>query len=241
MSKNISEEERHEAATVGCPSRGIPKLPGGFDGTEPAKPVSEEVRAKIEQCVVRQRRKLTQIADLALAAEAKSGNANVKLCSKFLENSRALCAIRELVGPGLTLAADLEKELSGEAESLPLQKEHKFGLLRNGVQMIRYASGPTVQLIGKRDRGPHERQDGKTGKVIYKVMLSRESKSAEVVVDGVSKMTIVGSHNNLLEHAGVAMLNCIIAFNAKRRRHEHANAKRKAAAKQQAHDSKEGK
>ena len=234
-----------EAATempafMGCPAHMPAKLPGGFDGTEPAKTVSEEAQAKIEQCVIRQRQMLTKIADIALAAEAKSSNADVKLGSKYLENSRALCAIRELVGPGLTLAADLEKELSGEAESLPLQKEHKFGLLRNGVQMIRYASGPTVQLIGKRDRGPHERQDGKTGKVIYKVVLSRESKSAEVIVDGVSKMTIVGSHNNLLEHAGVAMLNCIIAFNAKRRRHEHAKAKRKAAkAKQQAHDSKQ--
>ena len=96
MSKNISEEERHEAATVGCPSRGIPKLPGGFDGTEPAKTVSEEGRAKVEQCVVRQRQKLTQIADLALAAEAKSGNADVKLGSKYLENSEAIAEIRRI-------------------------------------------------------------------------------------------------------------------------------------------------
>lgn len=96
MSKNIREEERHEAATVGCPSRGIPKLPGGFDGTEPAKTVSEEAQAKIEQCVIRQRQKLTQIADLALAAEAKSVNADVKLGSKYLENSDAIAKIRRI-------------------------------------------------------------------------------------------------------------------------------------------------
>ena len=100
MSEVISEEERHEAATeeaatVGCPSLGLPKLPGGFDGTEPA-PVSEEAKAKLEQSVIRMRQKLTKIADLALAAEAKSENADVKLGSKYLENARAIAEIRRI-------------------------------------------------------------------------------------------------------------------------------------------------
>ena len=40
----INEEERHEAATeepttLGCPSLGLKKLPGGFDGTFPFKQI----------------------------------------------------------------------------------------------------------------------------------------------------------------------------------------------------------
>ena len=133
--------------------------------------------------------------------------------------------------------AHMPKQLPSGFDGVePAKKEHKFGLLANGVQMIRFASGPTVQLIGKRERGPHERQGGKTGKIIYKVMLARESHSAEVIVDGVCKMTLVGSSNNFLESACVAMLNCIIAFNAKQQRHKKS---RKAKAKQQAHDSKQ--
>ena len=65
-----------------------------------------------------------------------------------------------------------------------MKKASKFGLLANGVQMVRYAGGPTVTLIGKRDRGPCERQEGRTGKVIYKVTVSRETHSAEIIVDG---------------------------------------------------------
>ena len=58
--------------------------------------ISEEERQNLEQCIVRQRQKLTQIADLALAAEAKSNNANVRLGSKYLDNSKAIAEIRRI-------------------------------------------------------------------------------------------------------------------------------------------------
>lgn len=53
-------------------------------------------KAKLEASVLRQRELLTEIADLALAAEAKSCNANVQLGSKWLDNSKAICKIRQL-------------------------------------------------------------------------------------------------------------------------------------------------
>ena len=55
MSEIINEEERHEAATeepttVGCPSLGLGKLPGGFDGVEPREkpidPTAPEMKDK---------------------------------------------------------------------------------------------------------------------------------------------------------------------------------------------------
>ena len=119
---------------------------------------------------------------------------------------------------------------SGADGTEPAPKENKFGLLANGVQMIRFASGKMVTLIGKRERGPCERQGGRTDKVIYKVTISRESKTASVDIDGVCKMSLVGGRNGLLEHGALAMLNCIIRFNAKSNRHKRANYKRRKAA-----------
>ena len=109
--QNISEEERHEAATeeaatVWCPSLGIPKLPGGFDGTEPAGSqgggavpaahVSEEKKKKLEDSYLSMRGRLEKIADLALAADAKCGvsgriGENWMTCSKTIAEIRRLC------------------------------------------------------------------------------------------------------------------------------------------------------
>ena len=137
----ISEEEKHEAATeapVGevkvegeGEQRNVPlaHFPSGADGTEQAKPVSEDARQKLEQAVIRQLQKLSQIADLALAAEAKSNSKHVKLGSKYLENSKALCAIRDIVGTGITERAagtyytpgwlcELAKEIAGHDKPL---------------------------------------------------------------------------------------------------------------------------
>ena len=76
---------------------GVPPAHGsqGGAGVPPAH-VSEEARQKLEQSVIRQRQKLTQIADLALAAEAKSSNANARLGSKYLDNSKAIAEIRRI-------------------------------------------------------------------------------------------------------------------------------------------------
>ena len=126
----VSEEERHEAATeapIG-ESKSVENSTVNLN-LKPQAKVSEETRQKVEQAVIRQRQKLTQIADIALAAEAKTNNANVNLGSKFLENSKALCANRDVVGPGLTeraagtyytpgWLADLAKEIAGHDKPL---------------------------------------------------------------------------------------------------------------------------
>lgn len=152
MSDVITDDERHEAATeepttIGCPSLGLGKLPGGFDGVE-----QEEERGT-----------------------------------------------------------------------------YKHGLLANGVQMMRYASGSTVTLIGKRERKPIERQGGRTDKVIYKVTVSRETHTATVDVDGATKISMVGTSLGLLEYGALSMLNCIIKYNARQQRHKRARLNRRKA------------
>ena len=105
----------------------------------------------------------------------------------------------------------------------------KFGLLKNGVQMIRYAGGPAVTLIGKRDRGPCERQGGRTGKVIYKVAVSRETHSAEVIVDGKAVCTVFAKSNGRLEHYGLALLDSWLKFNTKEQKHKRRRRKMRKA------------
>ena len=107
----------------------------------------------------------------------------------------------------------------------------KHGVLKNGVQMIRYAQGQLVELIGKRERGDHERQDGKTGKVIYKITISRASHSAEVSVDGRCRFTLFCKSLSLLEYACFGLLNSGISFNAKQQRHKKNRKLRARAAK----------
>ena len=106
---------------------------------------------------------------------------------------------------------------------------YKHGLLANGVQMIRYASGPMVTLVGKRKREPYERQGGRTEKIIYKVTISRESHTASVDVDGVNKISLVGTSLGLLECGALSMLNCIIKFNARQQRHKKERLNRRKA------------
>lgn len=124
----------------------------------------------------------------------------------------------------------MPKKLPGGFDGTePAKKEHKYGLLKNGVQMIRYASGPLLTLIGKRDRGPCERQGGKTGKIIYKITISRESHAEEVAIDGVSKMTLCSTSNHLLEHCALSVMNSIILTRARDRKHKINNKKNRKA------------
>ena len=152
MSDVITDDERHEAATeepttVGCPSLGLGKLPGGFDGTEPGE---------------------------------KRG-------------------------------------------------AHKHGMLANGVQMIRYESGPTVTLIGKRERDPTERQGGRTGKIIYKVVVWKDTHIAEVIADGAAVCTVFAKSNVRIEHYGLALVDSWLKFNAKKQRNKRKRLNRRKA------------
>ena len=161
MNDVINEEERHEAATeepttVGCPSLGLGKMPGGFDGVEPR-----------------------------------------------------------------------EKPIDPTAPEM--KKASKFGLLANGVQMVRYAGGPAVMLIGKRDRGLCERLGGRTGKIIYKVAVTKEMHSAEVIVDGKTVCTVFAKSSSRLEHYGLALLDSWLKFNARRQRHAKDRINRRKA------------
>ena len=121
-------------------------------------------------------------------------------------------------------------EVAAENRDAKVEGEgYKYGLLKNGVQMIRYASGPLLTLIGKRDRGPCERQGGKTGKIIYKITISRESHAAEVAIDGVSQMTLCSTSNHLLEHCALSVMNSIILTRARDRKHKINNKKNRKA------------
>ena len=159
--QNISEEERHEAATEEAATlesvgklkfegegeqRNVPlaHFPSGADGTErlrsevevenstvnlnlkPQAKVSEEARQKLEQSVIRMRQKLTQIADLARTAEAKSNSEHVKLGSKYLENAKALCEIRNI-------ASGHDKPLDPTAPEIERGKVRLFKSKRNSA------------------------------------------------------------------------------------------------------------
>ena len=99
----INEEERHEAATetpafLGCPQHMPTHLPGGFDGAEPAP--SDEAKKGLADGVERMRDKLSKIADIALAADAKCVNIE-KIGKRWMECSKAICEIRKICGPDL--------------------------------------------------------------------------------------------------------------------------------------------
>ena len=120
-----------------------------------------------------------------------------------------------------------EKPLDPTAPEM--KKASKFGLLKNGVQMIRYAGGPTVTLIGKRERDPSERQGGRTGKIIYKVVVSKETHSAEVIVDGKAVCTVFAKSGVRLERYGLAVLNSWLLFNKRTQRHKRERLNRRKA------------
>ena len=99
----INEEERLEAATetpafLGCPQHMPVKLPSGFDGAEPAP--SDEAKKALADGVERMRDKLSKIADIALAADAKCVNIE-KIDKRWMECSKAICEIRKICGPDL--------------------------------------------------------------------------------------------------------------------------------------------
>lgn len=123
------EQEMQEASTetpafLGCPQHMPTKLPSGFDGVEPGE------KSKIEASIKRMREKLSKIADIALAADAKCVNIE-KLGVRYLECSKALCEIRMMCGRDLAEKAgiaagtyyspswlgDLAKELGEKRQS----------------------------------------------------------------------------------------------------------------------------
>lgn len=142
------QDEMFEAATetpafLGCPQHMPTHLPGGFDGMEPASP-SDDAKSKVEAIVLRQLEVLNKIVDIALAADAKACKQETKLGSKYLECSKAICAIRELCGPYLA------KNLQG-GEGVP-PSQHKptmdFGLFH----VTRAAIPGTTILTFRRKR-----------------------------------------------------------------------------------------
>ena len=121
----------------------------------------------------------------------------------------------------------LEKPIDPTAPEM--KKASKFGLLANGVQMVRYAGGPAVTLIGKRERDPRERHEGRTGKVIYKVTVSKETHSAEIIADGAALCTVFTKSSSRLEHYGMALLNSWLKFNARQQKHKRKRLKMRKA------------
>ena len=232
MSDVINEEERHKAATEeptngAAGVRALPvNLPGGFDGVEPEKNLEElKRRGDLEEMNAILFERLGEISRKCSAmrvecdpehADADAAETNLKLVS-------ALSELRQMCD----FCKSREKPIDPTAPEM--KKASKFGLLANGVQMVRYAGGSMVTLIGKRDRGPCERQGGRTGKVIYKVTVSRETHSAEIIADGAALCTVFTKSSSRLEHYGLALLNSWLKFNAKQHRHAKDRLKRRKA------------
>lgn len=175
------EQERMEAATetpafLGCLQHMPTKLPGGFDGVEPGE------KSKIEASIKRMREKLSKIADIALAADAKCVNIE-KLGVRYLECSKALCEIRMMCGRDLAEKAgiaagtyyspswlgDLAKELGAEDKAAK-QKEYfrKHFSFCDGLFPIRFTNTEDGQMASCWINGRHftldldnnERDDG---------------------------------------------------------------------------------
>ena len=214
------ERATETPAVLGCPQHMPTHLPCGFDGVEPA-PKKRSDLEKMNDLLLERLRRIRRISDDAIM--------DVRTDEEHNKAFLAACTeIRKLV----YFYKPRDKPVDPTAPEM--KKEFKFGFLSNGVQMIRFASGPMVTLIGKRDRGPCERQGGRTDKVIYKVTVDREEKHASVYIDGVNKINFGGGSSGLLESGALAMLNCIISFNARQQRHKKARYnRRKAEAKKQ--------
>ena len=137
------EVETETPSFIVCPKHMPTHLPGGFDGVEPASP-SDEAKSKVEAIVLRQLEVLNKIVDIALAADAKACKQETKLGSKYLECSKAICAIRELCGPYLA------KNLQGGEGVPPSQRKPTmdFGLFH----VTRAAIPGTTILTFRRKR-----------------------------------------------------------------------------------------
>lgn len=111
------ELERQEAATetpafLGCPQHMPTKLPGGFDGVEPGEKSKYEVEveelkkrgAKLKECNDRSYAKMNEIAMIANECIQRTTHAEYapgQYGQDYRTFGKAMCEIRQLVGPGL--------------------------------------------------------------------------------------------------------------------------------------------
>ena len=165
------QDEMFEMATelpavMGCPSLGPKTLPSGFDGVEPASP-SDEAKSNVEAIVLRQLEVLNKIVDIALAADAKACKKETKLGSKYLECSKAICAIRELCGPYLA------KNLQGGEGVPPSQRKPTMDFGR--FHVTRAAIPGTTILTFRRKRCVDaEHGSGIPGRIIVAKLFKEE-------------------------------------------------------------------
>ena len=233
------EQERHEAATEepATVQQHMPtKLPSGFDGVEPAP----RTKANIEASIKRMREKLSKIADIALAADAKCVNIE-KLGVRYLECSKALCEIRIMCGRDIAEKAgiaagtyyspswlgDLAKEL-GEKSQSEIQRE--VARQKRKIHWTCYPTKVDLCVMGK------TQQNGK----VYEVRVNKR-KVADVQdtygqckVNGKTVLTVSFTGgawmlNRILTEGMQALVN----YKAKKKRDIRRNyAKRDAAKKE---------
>ena len=171
----INEEERQEAATetpafLGCPQHMPTHLPGGFDGVGPEP--SDEAKKALADGVERMRDKLSKIADIALAADAKCVNIE-KIGKRWMECSKAICEIRKICGPDLIeKVAARQKPLDPTAPEMKAAKQNEYFRKHfsfcDGLFPIRFTNTEDGQMASCWINGRHftldidnnERDDG---------------------------------------------------------------------------------
>lgn len=169
MSDVITEEERHEAATeepttVGCPSLGLRKLPGGFDGVERGEDAAstdvEELKrrgAKLKACNDRSYAKMNEIARIASECVQRTTH-EAYMAGQYGEDYRAfgkaMGEIRKLVGDsiadGKVKLPKLEKRCAKTPQTIVFETIRPSGV-KLSAEWEAEATGRSAQAFLYRD------------------------------------------------------------------------------------------
>lgn len=259
------QDEMFEAATetpafLGCPQHMPKQLPSGFDGVESAP--SDEAKKALADGVERMRDKLSKIADIALAADAKCVNIE-KIGNRWMECSKAICEIRKICGPDLIekavfstgmyytpgWLANLAKEVAARQKPIdptapdmkrkPTMDFGRFHVTRAAIP------GRTVLTFRRKQEHLPEFGTVVPGRIIV-ANISKNDKEGKTVYDFSVKSYMTGELPRVI-FSGVSQVSMsktekivykMVKCDIKETQRRHICRKRKAAAKQQAHDNK---
>lgn len=146
------ESATETPAFLGCPQHMPTKLPGGFDGVEPGEKSKYEVEveelkkrgAKLKECNDRSYAKMNEIAMIANECIQRTTHAEYapgQYGQDYRTLGKAMCEIRQLVGPGLA-------EKLGAEDKAAKQKEYfrKHFSFCDGLFPIRFTNTEDGQM-----------------------------------------------------------------------------------------------
>ena len=200
---------------------------------EPASP-SDEAKSKVEAIVLRQLEVLNKIVDIALAADAKACKQETKLGSKYLECSKAICAIRELCGPYLA------KNLQGGEGVPPSQRKPTMDF--GSFHVTRAAVKGRTVLTFNRKADPEN--PGQSRQIVATITRYNGGVSITITdyMEGVhpipTKMAMCDFYNVSLSKCEKIAYS-IVRKNIKETKRRHITLKRSRAAKRKAAAQKE--